>query len=76
MPRSKAPDTLAHLADNERAQVLNELLKRHPDLRGEANAIAESLIDDVSVDSVADEVGDLVAGVGEDELSGRPGARR
>ena len=46
MPRRKTTDTLAHLGTGERAQVLRELLKRHPDLRGEANAIAENRVVD------------------------------
>ena len=56
MPRKKTKDTLAHLDAEECAQVLHELLRRHRDLRGEANQIAESLINDVSVEAVAQDV--------------------
>ena len=73
MPRRKATNTLAHLSTGERAQVLSELLKRHADLRGEANAIAENLIDDVSVEAVADEVADLVTNIGLEEIGSRAG---
>jgi len=73
MPRRKATDTLAYLCEGEHAQVLSELLKRHPDLRGEANAIAVDLIDDASSDAVAEEVADLVTGIGVDELGSRSG---
>ena len=45
MPPKKTKDTLAHLGPDECAQVLRELLKRHRNLRGEANEIAENLID-------------------------------
>jgi hypothetical protein len=72
-PRKKAKDTLDHLGPEERAQVLRELLKRHTDLRGEANEIAESLIDDVAIEDVAEEVAYLVGSVGIEELNGRAG---
>ncbi|MDJ0764257.1 MAG: hypothetical protein QNJ97_14850 [Myxococcota bacterium] len=73
MTRKKAKDTLEHLGAEERAQVLHELLKRHRDLRGEANEIAKSLIDDVSVDAIAEEIAYLVGSIGVEELSGRAG---
>lgn len=73
MPRRKATDTLAHLCTGERAQVLNELLQRHPALREEANTIAENLIADVSVEVVAEEVADLVTSIGIEELENRAG---
>ncbi len=63
MPRRKAKDTLAHLGTGKRAQVLNELLKRHPNLRGEANAITENLIDDVSFEAIAVDVANLVTNI-------------
>ena len=71
MPRKKAKDMLDHLEPEECAQVLRELLKRHGDLRGEANEIAESLIDDVSIEAVAEDVAYLVGSVGIEELDGR-----
>ena len=73
MPRRKATDTLAHLDIGERAQVLSELLKRHPGLRAEANSIAENLIDDVSVEAVANEVADLVINIGLEEIGSQAG---
>ena len=73
MPRKKAKDTLDHLGAEECAEVLRELLKRHRDLRGEANEIAESLIDDVSVEAVAEDVAYLVRSIGIEELGGRAG---
>lgn len=51
MPRRKLKDILSHLGSEERAQVLSELLRRHPDLREEADAIAKDLIDDVAVEA-------------------------
>ena len=73
MPRKKAKDTLDHLRPAECAQVLRELLGRHRDLRGEANEIAESLIDDVSVEAVAEDVAYLVGSVCIEELGNRAG---
>jgi mannose/cellobiose epimerase-like protein (N-acyl-D-glucosamine 2-epimerase family) len=73
MPRRKPKDTLDHLGPTECAQVLRELLARYKELRGEANEIAESLIDDVSVEAVAEDVADLVGSIGIDELGGRAG---
>ena len=73
MRRKKAKDTLDHLGPAECAQVLHALLGRHRDLRGEANEIAESLIDDVSVEAVADDVACLVGSIGIEDLGGRAG---
>ncbi len=38
MPQNKSKAPLDHLGPEECARVLNELLKRHQDLRREANA--------------------------------------
>lgn len=73
MPRKKAKDALDHLGPTECAQVLRELLERHKDLRGEANEIAESLIDDVSDEAVAEDVAYLVGSIGIEEIGGRAG---
>ena len=73
MPRKKAKDMLDYLGPAECAQVLRELLGRHKDLRGEANEIAESLIDDVSVEAVAEDVAYLVGSIGVEELGSRAG---
>jgi hypothetical protein len=73
MPRKKAKDALDHLGPAEGIQVLRELLGRHKELRGEANQIAESLIDDVSVEAVAEDVAYLVGSIGIEELGSRAG---
>ena len=73
MRHKKAKDFLRYLGSTERARVLTELLGRHPDLREEANAIAQDLIDDASVEAVAAEVADLVTGIGSEELGSRAG---
>ena len=73
MPRKRMEDFVSHLNSDERAQVLGELLKRHPELSEEANAFAQDLINDVSVEAVAEEVADLVTAVGLEEVEGRAG---
>ena len=72
MPRKKAKDTLDYLGAGECAQVLRELLKRHRDLRGEANEIAESLIDDVSVEVLAEDIAYLVGSNSDGALGWAP----
>ncbi|MBP7160361.1 MAG: hypothetical protein ACOX51_10815 [Myxococcota bacterium] len=56
MEQERAEDALDHLEPEEQAQVLHELLQRHPELRVEANEIAASFIDDVCVEAVAADV--------------------
>ena len=73
MPRKRMEDFVSHLNSDERAQVLGELLKRHPELSEEANAIAQDLIDEVSVEAVAEEAACLVTAVGLEEVEGRAG---
>lgn len=53
--------------------MLTELLRRHPDLRKEAGTIAKDLIDDVTVELVADDVADMVSSIGLEELNNRAG---
>lgn len=73
MPRKRTREVLSHLGAAERAEVLTELLEHHPYLSEEANAIAKDLIDEVSVEAVAEEVTDLVTGTDLDDLNGRAG---
>ena len=65
---------ISHLDANESDVVLQELLKRHPELRQEAEEMAECVIADVSVEGIAEEVSDRVLGVGLDELNERAGS--
>jgi len=73
VPSSGVTDILAHLDAGERAQVLAELLKRHPDLHEEAAGIARNVLNDVSVEGVAEEVASLVGGIEREELANRAG---
>jgi hypothetical protein len=71
MVRRRKKDVLSHLGPRERGEVLGLLLKHHPELRDEVNAIAEDLIRDISLEAVSKEVVDLVLGIGLDALNGR-----
>jgi len=73
MPRAKTRRPLPHLRDAERALVLDELLRRYPDLQEEAKGIAEAALEEVAVDEVAGQVIDLMTGIGWDELNSRAG---
>ena len=53
--------------------MLSELLRRHTSLRKEAYDIAKDLLDNISVEAVADEVADLVTAIGLEELGSRAG---
>ena len=73
MPGKKTRDILSHLGPAEGAHVLSELLRRHTSLRKEAYDIAKDLLDNISVEAVADEVADLVTAIGLEELGSRAG---
>ncbi len=73
MGRPTKKDTLTQLQSKEANAVLQELLQRHPELKSETEAIAGKVIEDVSVEEVAEDVSGRVLGVGLDELNGRAG---
>lgn len=73
VPRRNRETILAHLRSHERGRVCDLLLKRHPELREEANAIAKDLLADVSVEDISQEVVYLVSSVGLDSLNVRSG---
>jgi hypothetical protein len=52
---------------------MHQILIHHPDLRDEANSIANDLLNDVSVEAVSEEVNDLILGVGLEVLGNRAG---
>ena len=58
----------------ELAQVLHALLKKHPDLKPEAEAIAVDLVSSSSVEETAEEVLDAVTALDLDSLNGRAGS--
>jgi len=71
MPRRKAKDIFSCLRPEECVLVFNELLRRYPKYREEAEAIAKDLLDGVAVDAVEGEVADLITNIGQEELSGK-----
>jgi len=73
MGNRKGKDILSHLDLNELAEVLDQLLIRHPDLRDEANNIASNLLSEISVEAVSEEITDLILSVGLDVLGNRAG---
>ena len=58
----------------ELAQVLHALLKKHPDLKPEAQAIAVEFVSSSSVEETAEEVLDAVTALDLDSLNGRAGS--
>ena len=75
-PQSRAadrPNLLDKLESHEAAAVLSGLLARHTELRPEAEAIARSVLGEVSMLTVAGEVEDALLQFGYDDLNGRAG---
>ena len=73
MPRTKSMNIFAHLNIGERAHVLDQLLKSHPELHEEAREIATNLINDISTEAVAEEVVALVSSIDLGQLNSRAG---
>ncbi|MBI4369589.1 MAG: hypothetical protein HY547_05100 [Elusimicrobia bacterium] len=64
-----------HLSDTEAREVLAALLKRHPELADEAQIIAKATLEDISVNSVVDEVDGALQAVDDiDNLNARAGS--
>jgi hypothetical protein len=64
---------LERLKGDEAAAVLRLLLKRHPELKEEIGALAESVIGDVSGEDIADAVEAEVGSLDLDDLNSRAG---
>ena len=71
--KRRAPSILDQLKVEESREVLGRLLAAHPDLRGQAERIARSLLGEVAFEQVADEVEDEVQSVDVDDVRGRAG---
>ena len=61
------------LRPEESATVLRRLLAAHPDLEAEAENIAKSVLHEVDLESIANEVEDAVRALDYDDLNGRAG---
>jgi hypothetical protein len=70
----KTISVLDRLKPGEAAAVLRRLLAAHPDLGGEAEQIARSLLGEVSFESVAEEVERAVRTLDLDDLNSRAGS--
>jgi hypothetical protein len=70
---SKKRGALDRLSGEEAATLLRVLLERHPELAKEVEALAGSVIGDVSVEDVADAVEDEVRALDLDDLNSRAG---
>jgi hypothetical protein len=78
MQKSAAPrktDSLDRLKGHEAATVLRLLLKGHPELAKEVESLAKSVIGDVSIEDVADEVEDALRSLTLDDLNDRAGPK-
>ena len=76
-PESRAadsPNLLDKLESHEAAAVLSGLLARHAELRPEAEAIARSVLGEVSMLTVADEIEDALLQFDYDDLNSRAGS--
>lgn len=67
---------LEHLGQTESVQVLEHLLKRHPELRQEAEAFALGLITSVEPEAVAEDLAWAFEGLDQEEIWERSGADR
>jgi hypothetical protein len=74
--RARKRSALAELDPIENAGVLEELLRRHPQLRVEAERIAREQLMDADQDDVAREVESELHSLCSDELNGRAGRQR
>lgn len=67
---------LKHLSPEEAREVLSRLLKRHAELRSEAECFAERLLTKVDFEAIASDVEGSVRLLGLDELSSSSGRHR
>jgi hypothetical protein len=64
---------LERLDADELAAVLRSLLRKHPDLKRDAESLATAIVSSPSVEDIADEVCANLTSLDVDELSGRAG---
>lgn len=71
--KARAVSVLDKMAPSELATVLRALLKKHPDLRPEAESIAVEMVSSPSVENIAEDVLDAVTSLGIDSFHERAG---
>lgn len=67
---------LGRLQAGEAAQVLRALLARHPGMAAEAERLAKSVVTDVDVEAIAEDVEQAVLDLDLDDLNARAGRKR
>jgi hypothetical protein len=67
---------LGRLQAGEAAQVLRALLARHPRMAAEAERFAKSVVTDVDVEGIAEDVEQAVLDLNLDDLNARAGRKR
>jgi hypothetical protein len=67
------PSALERLNNNESARLWSQMLKRHPELRVEAEALALEMITKVSQGGVAEDVIFALEGIEQEDIWGRSG---
>ncbi len=72
--KSDAAGLLERLSPEEAVAVLHQLLNKHPELRSEAKQFATKLVTSCSIEDIAQDVYDRIAGIDLDDLNGRAGA--
>ena len=78
-PRGAASNkkgALDRLTGDKAATVLRFFLERHPKLTKEVEALAKSVLGDVSIEDIADQVEDAVGALDLDDLNSRAGRHR
>ena len=73
-PAPEVSAALARLKGEEAAALLRTLLKKHPELAGEVEALAGSVIGDVSTEDIAQDVEDAVRWLDLEDLNSRAGS--
>lgn len=68
-----ANKVMDRLSSDELATVLQTLLRRHPDLRSEAESIAVELVSSTMAEDIAEDVFACVTALGADAIQGRAG---
>ncbi len=75
VPASKKAHALDNLKQDEVATLLRLLLERHSELAKEVEALAKSVLGDVSIEEIADEVEHALRSLDLDDLNTRAGRK-
>ena len=73
-PTTSASGLLDRLSSEEAVTVLRHLLDQHPELRSEAEQLADRLVSSSSIEEIAEDVHSRITSIDLDDLNGRAGA--